>query len=83
MSDAKHTLPDTDLPFDPEAHYGPHPHKAKREYCVTLYAEGWTCKQIAMHIGVTRQAVEGLLKREGVTLRPRGGNMGGHSRHRK
>jgi hypothetical protein len=39
--------------------------------------------QIAAEVGITKQAVSGLLKRAGVTTRPTGGNTGSHSRHRK
>lgn len=48
-----------------------------------LYDRGLTLRQIAERVGMTHQAVHQKLVRAGVELRPRGGNTGGHSRHRK
>jgi predicted DNA-binding protein YlxM (UPF0122 family) len=48
-----------------------------------MYAKGLTLRQIAEKLGVTHQAVHQQLTRAGVPMRPRGGNTGAHSRHRK
>jgi transposase len=45
--------------------------------------EGKSIRQIAAELGVTFQAVQSLLARMGVPRRPRGGNTGSHSRHRR
>jgi len=45
--------------------------------------EGKSIRQIAAELGVTFQAVQSLLVRMGVPRRPRGGNTGSHSRHRR
>lgn len=71
------------LGFDPYQHHGNTPCHAKRDYCARRYREGATVMQIAAEVGITKQAVSGLLKRAGVTTRPTGGNTGSHSRHRK
>lgn len=54
-----------------------------RQQVVELYLSGVSTTDIGRQFGVTRQAIAQMLKREGVELRPRGGNMGAHSRHRK
>lgn len=71
------------LGFDPYQHHGRIPYQAKRDYCARRYREGATVMQIAAEVGITKQAVSGLLRRAGVTTRPTGGNTGSHSRHRK
>ena len=53
-----------------------------REEIVARYVAGASQAEVARQFGVTRQAVCQILKREGVVARPRGGNQGGHSRHR-
>ena len=64
------------LGFDPYQHHGNTPSQAKRDYCARRYGEGATVMQIAAELGITKQAVSGMLKRTGVTTRPTGGNMG-------
>lgn len=54
-----------------------------RKEIVARYEAGASQAEVARQFGVTRQAICQILKREGVETRPRGGNQGGHSRHRK
>lgn len=56
--------------------------KLDAKEAATLYAQGYTLASLALWYGVSKEAVRLALKREGVTLRPRGGNQGPHSRHR-
>jgi predicted DNA-binding protein YlxM (UPF0122 family) len=53
------------------------------EQMKALYAKGFTLRQIAERLGLTHQAVHQKLTAAGVAMRPRGGNTGGHSRHRR
>lgn len=59
------------------------PNLERREQVKTLYESGLSVRQIAAQIGVTFQAVQSMLARMGVPRRPRGGNQGPHSRHKK
>jgi IS30 family transposase len=56
---------------------------AYRQTVRTLYEEGMSLRMIAEQVGRTRQAIQQLLVRMGVPRRPRGGNQGSHSRHRR
>lgn len=67
----------------PKFHKGNKPDEAKRAEAVRLYATGLSIRQVALLMGITFQAVHGLLTRSGVEMRQRGGNVGAHSRHRK
>jgi predicted transcriptional regulator len=53
----------------------------RRDHARRLYEQGQTLRQIAAVMRVSYQAVHSLLRRQGVPMRPRGGNRGGHSRH--
>jgi hypothetical protein len=64
-------------------HAGNVPHEIRRAKVLALYQSGLSVRAVAEEVGVTFQAVHSMLQRMGVTMRPRGGNMGGHSRHRK
>lgn len=55
----------------------------RRALVVSLYQSGHTTRQIAERLGISYQAVHQMLQRLEIPLRPRGGNMGSHSRHRK
>jgi transposase len=55
----------------------------RRALVVRLYQSGHTTRQIAERLGISYQAVHQMLQRLDVPLRPRGGNMGSHSRHRR
>ena len=68
---------------DPFAHTGPYPNTSRRVAVVAMYEAGLSLRQIAARIGVSFQAVHGMLRRAGVAVRDRGGNTGSHSRHRK
>jgi IS30 family transposase len=57
--------------------------EAYRQTVRTLYAEGMSLRMIADQLGKSRQAIQQLLARMGVARRPRGGNQGSHSRHRR
>lgn len=59
------------------------PDMERRQIVVGLYEKGLPAAAVAAQVGITRQAVLRMLKRAGVTRRPRGGNTGGHSRHAK
>lgn len=54
-----------------------------RQEIVARYEAGASQAEVARQFKVTRQAICQILKRAGVETRPRGGNQGGHSRHRK
>ena len=47
-----------------------------------LYGLGYSLRQVARALGVTAFSVRYALVSLGVVLRGRGGNQGGHSRHR-
>jgi len=64
-------------------HLGGVPDLARRDLISTMYKEGYTIRRIAEDLGISYQAVHAMLKRIGVELRPRGGNFGSHSRHRR
>jgi transposase len=70
-----------------EYHYLPHtgnkPNEEKREIASMLYNSGLSLRAVAEKMGVTFQAVYGLLKRSNVRLRGRGGHQGSHSRRKK
>jgi transposase len=59
------------------------PDLVKREEVATLYASGMSIRQIAEKLGKSFQAIQSMLVRMGIPRRPRGGNQGPHSRHRK
>lgn len=59
------------------------PDLARRELVGSMYQSGMTLRDVAARIGVSYQAVYQLLKRSGIPVRPRGGNTGTHSRHRR
>jgi transposase len=67
---------------DPFAHTGRIPNEARREAVRAMYHAGMSIRTIALRVGTTYQAVHSLLQRMGVTLRPRGGNTGSHSRRK-
>jgi hypothetical protein len=48
-----------------------------------MYESGMKLRDIAAAMNVTFQCVHQILVRMGVTMRPRGGNTGSHSRHRR
>lgn len=48
-----------------------------------LYREGQPLRLLALRYGVSKEAVRRVLLRRGVAMRPRGGNQGNHSRHRR
>jgi transposase-like protein len=64
-------------------HMGNQPNEEKRQIAAMLYNSGMSLRECAERMGITFQAVYGLLKRHGVTLRGRGGNLGAHSRRKK
>ena len=64
-------------------HAGNMPNEARRHTVRVLYESGLSIRDVATRIGVSFQAVHALLKRAGVVLRPRGCNVGSHSRHKK
>lgn len=70
-----------------EFHYFPHtgnkPNEEKRQVAAMLYNSGFSLRTVAEKMGITFQAVYGLLKRQGVALRGRGGHQGSHSRRKK
>lgn len=55
----------------------------RRTIVASLYAEGLTTRQIAAQLNVSYQAVHQMLQRLDIPRRPRGGNMGSHSRRKK
>lgn len=55
----------------------------RRTLVAELYQAGHTTRQIAERLGVSYQAVHQMLQRLDIPRRPRGGNMGSHSRRRK
>lgn len=59
------------------------PNFERRAQVKALYESGLSVRQIAAQVGVTFQAVQSMLARMGVPRRPRGGNQGPHSRHKK
>ena len=65
------------------AHTGRKPNIERRQAVATLYQSGLSIHGVSELIGVSPQAVHSMLQRMGITLRPRGGNQGSHSRHRK
>lgn len=65
------------------SHTGRRPNEERRQAVLTLYQSGLSIRDVAKLIGVTPQAVQSLLHRMGAERRPRGGNQGAHSRHRK
>ena len=71
------------LKRDPFVHTGRTPNEARRVAVKAMYDGGMSVRQIAALVGTTYQAVHSLLQRSGMQLRPRGGNTGSHSRHRK
>ena len=62
---------------------GSQPDEKRRATIARLYRAGLSLSQIGHEMGVTKQAVHSMLQRMGVTLRPRGGSQGRHSRHKK
>jgi transposase len=64
-------------------HAGNAPNEERRHTVRVLYESGLSIRDVSERIGVSFQAVHALLKRSGVVLRPRGCNVGSHSRHRK
>lgn len=66
-----------------DRHFGNKPNTERRERVKLLYEQGLTVREVADAVGVTFQAVQSMLDRMGVPRRPRGGNMGAHSRHKK
>jgi transposase-like protein len=56
---------------------------ARRQQMKSMYESGMKLRDIAGVMNVTYQCVHQVLVRMGVTMRPRGGNTGSHSRHRK
>jgi DNA invertase Pin-like site-specific DNA recombinase len=57
--------------------------ESRRELVKQLYLSGLGLRDVAREVGSTFQAVHAMLKRMDVPMRRAGGNMGGHSRHRK
>lgn len=55
----------------------------RRRLVAELYQSGHTTRQIAEQLGVSYQAIHQMLQRLDIPRRPRGGNMGSHSRRRK
>lgn len=55
----------------------------RRRLVAELYQAGHTTRQIAEQLGVSYQAIHQMLQRLDIPRRPRGGNMGSHSRRRK
>ena len=64
-------------------HAGNMPNEHRRHTVRVLYESGLSIRDVSVRIGVSFQAVHALLKRSGVVLRPRGCNVGSHSRHKK
>jgi transposase len=64
-------------------HTGRHPNEERREMVKRLYLAGLSIRDVADKVGVTFQAVQAMLDRMDVPRRPRGGNTGGHSRHKR
>jgi transposase len=64
-------------------HTGNQPNDARRIGVVAMYEAGMSLRQIATRVGVSHQAVHGMLLRTGVAMRGKGGNQGSHSRHRR
>lgn len=62
---------------------GKAPDEARRTFVADLYCKGLTIRRIAELLGVSSQNVHKLLTKAGVPRRPRGGNTGSHSRHRR
>lgn len=71
----------------PRYPHGPYrsgePDHERRAIVIRLYEKGLSAAQVGEVVGITRQAVLRMLKRAKVPRRSRGGNQGGHSRHRK
>lgn len=57
--------------------------EARRHKVRELYLSGRSIRSIAEELRCTFQNVHGMLMRLGIPRRPRGGNQGGHSRHKK
>lgn len=68
---------------NPARHTGNLPNEARRQRVIQLYETGLSMRDVAREVNVTFQAVHSMLVRAGVYRRPRGGNTGPHSRHRK
>jgi transposase len=68
---------------DESQHAGNVPHAIRRAKVLALYRSGLSLRLVAKEVGVSFQAVHSMLRRIGVPLRSRGGNTGGHSRHKK
>lgn len=66
-----------------DRHLGNRPNVAKRERVIDMYDSGMSMRAIAAVVGVSHQAVHMMLWRSGHPRRMRGGNTGGHSRHKK
>jgi transposase len=64
-------------------HTGNQPNEIRRARVIALYRSGLSIRAVAAQVGTTFQAVHSLLERVGEPRRTRGGNMGGHSRHRR
>ena len=62
---------------------GRNPDLARRELVSELYLQGLSCRQVGELIGVSAQNVHQLLQQHKTPTRPRGGNTGSHSRHRR
>lgn len=69
--------------FKAVQHTGNKPNLERRDRVKTMYLAGMSIREIAEAVNTTHQAVHGLLERMGIPRRPRGGNTGSHSRHRK
>jgi transposase len=67
----------------PDDHTGNEPNHVRRARVLALYRSGLSIRAVAAEVGVTFQAVHGMLQRMGEPRRKAGGNMGSHSRHRK
>lgn len=65
------------------AHTGNRPNTKRRTAVAALYQAGHSAREIAQIVGISFQAVLGLLQRAGIPRRPAGGNTGSHSRHRR
>lgn len=59
---------------------GREPDEKRRSRAAQLYESGLSSTEISRVMKITRQAVRQLLLRQGVNLRPRGGNRGGGRR---
>lgn len=57
--------------------------EARRAKILELYQAGKSIREIAVELKCSFQNIHGMLLRLGIPRRPRGGNQGSHSRHRK